>query len=230
MTKCDFCGLPKVSLKVTPRVTFRLEEWLNNDFFRVKKWIFGLLLGLLWGRPQKSLSSDIEFFGISGGSGRSAFSQFQKRTWPTPIISVNEIGSWSGNHCTITRKRCIHKFLLLERIARNLTCQLHKKQCYFWINFPKIALHMLICNSENCMQNCDWFMFGESQVSYIKSTFEWMFVITSGWCVPHKVLGKLNSGNSLSYRRQYQAVWQKTIFKKTKHNKFTICGALTIAL
>ena len=61
---------PKVTLKVTPKVTFWPEKSLLSHIFRVKKSLWELLLGLLWGRPRKSLFSHFlsyfEFFGVRG--------------------------------------------------------------------------------------------------------------------------------------------------------------------
>ena len=70
--KSDFWGLPKV-----PKSHFLTQKshfWVT---FRVEKWLLGLLLRLLWGRPQKSLFSHfrvtLNFQGL-GTFGMSGFS------------------------------------------------------------------------------------------------------------------------------------------------------------
>ena len=80
---------PKVTLKVTPNVTFWPEQVTfdpksdSKVTFSVKKLVWGLLLGLLWGRPRKSLFSyfrgDFSFFGVSGVLGGQHFLKLRRQ-------------------------------------------------------------------------------------------------------------------------------------------------------
>ena len=68
--KSDFRGPPKSNPKSNLKSNFLTQKVTQKWLFRVRKLLFGLLLGLLWGGTPKvtfqSLLSYFEFFGVFG--------------------------------------------------------------------------------------------------------------------------------------------------------------------
>ena len=57
----------------------------------------------------------------------------------------------------------------------------YKKDC-LWNQFPKMTLHVFVCDSENYMEKCfgNYFL-GKSHVSYINKVLGVNFAMISGW-------------------------------------------------
>ena len=68
--KSDFRGLPQSNPKSNPKSNFLARKVTQKWLFRVKTLLLGLFLGLLWGRPRKSLFRRFwDTFNFSGCRG-----------------------------------------------------------------------------------------------------------------------------------------------------------------